>query len=417
VLLLLLLLPVLYPSLPSSSIPASQMAAASILRRHVFVTSWLLLGGLAWLVPLLIFAYSRRTHTLPADYYNASGANNNNAAADDDVGWSTYFAAQDDDDDVQWQNYRANNCSWLFGCAYRNHSPAQPPRWWICLSDGSNDYVDSAALQAALALVYVGSSVLFGGILYFGCHMATLVRYDQVQRMEALVPVLCVSCLYTLLIMVLMTHVGGLVDLEGEEFLSHGFYGQCSVLLFVTSFFWMVVSLLFGGLLQAKARCCFYPSDSIDNYQLHDAAVVSTRQPPPRSRKNHSRAARSFAVPSPRRAHMPTSSVTAKKQGASPSFLARTAPLVPASRPPPTLPTQVPPAAAPVAATSPPIVVMDPTTKRAPSDLTEDSISTRPRVPKQPIKSLHQRRWEASHNSLVKSQTLALAKDDSETMV
>jgi hypothetical protein len=211
--------------------------------------------------------------------------------------------------------------------------------------------------------------------------------------------------------------VGGLVDLEGEEFLSHGFYGQYSVLLFVTSFFWMVVSLLFGGLLQAKARCCFTPSDSIDNYQLHEAAVVSTRQPPPRSRKNHSHAARSLAVPSPRRVYMPTSSVTAKKEGTSPSFLARTAPRMPASRSPPTFASQVPPAAAPVAATSPPIVVMDLPSKRAPSDLTADSIFPRPRVHKQPIKSLHQRRWEASHNSLVKSQTLALAKDDSETMV
>ena len=221
----------------------------SAVRRRCFVASWFALGALVWVLPLVCFVHSRLTNHLPDDYaqrpsYYSNRGNNYN----DDLGWGSYFGQQDDDD-VRWKNYRDNNCSWLFGCEYQAHARAQAPKWWI----GSDETAESSApLRAALSLVYIGSSVMFAGIVYFGYQASLLVRYEQYYNLDPILPVLLVFAFFSLLVMVLIGCVGGMVDTAGKEFLQHGWFGQIGVLLFVTAFLWIAFSVLFMVLIKTK---------------------------------------------------------------------------------------------------------------------------------------------------------------------
>lgn len=224
-----------------------------------------------WLIPLYLFVYSRLTHHLPNNYEeptNNRGYNVNN----DDIGWGSYLGGHgNDDDDIQWKNYRDNNCSWLFGCEYQSHKQATAPSWWLFGSDETSE--SSPSLRAALAMVYLGSSVMFAGIIYFGFHTAVLVRLDQFQNLDPLLPVLIVFSIFSALTMILIGCIGGMVDTQGREFVKHGWFGQVGILLFVTAFFWIIFSMTFILVIRTGLfRQCFFPLDSIDNYELHDVA-------------------------------------------------------------------------------------------------------------------------------------------------
>eukprot|EP00977_Amphora_coffeiformis_P012470 scaffold3077_cov162-Amphora_coffeaeformis.AAC.29 len=194
-----------------------------ILRHKCFVIAWVTVGFASWVTPLIMFIHSRLTHHLPDNYKEYVKAN-------DDV-WGSYFGNSMDDDDVRWKNYQDNNCSWLLGCSYqgRHTSTPQPPRWWLGSEDDS--YELSTALRAALCLVYIGSSVMFAGILYFGYQTTQLVRNSQFQTLQSLLPVLLVFALFSLLTMVLISSVGGMVDTWGKDFLQYGWFGQLGILL------------------------------------------------------------------------------------------------------------------------------------------------------------------------------------------
>ena len=128
----------------------------------------------------------------------------------DDLGWSSYFGANgnNDDDDIRWKNYRENNCSWLFGCEYQAHTQAEAPRWWI----GSDETSESSPpLRAALSLVYVGSSMIFGVIIFFGHQAALLWSLEKSEILDPLLPVLVAFSMFSFLILVLIGCVGGMV--------------------------------------------------------------------------------------------------------------------------------------------------------------------------------------------------------------
>ena len=247
----------------------SRRMAVRVLRQQCFTVSWLAFGAFVWLWPLYLFIHSRLTHHLPNNYEQSihnRGYNGNN----DDLGWGSYFGGNgNDDDDIRWRNYRDNNCSWLFGCEYQSHEQAKAPGWWLFGSDKSSEV--SPSLRAALAMVYLGSSVMFAGILYFGYHTAVMVRADQFQNLDPLLPVLVVFALFSALTMVLVGCIGGMVDTSGKEFMKHGWFGQMGILLFVTAFFWIIFSMIFIFVIRTGFfRMCFFPLDSIDNYQLQD---------------------------------------------------------------------------------------------------------------------------------------------------
>ena len=254
--------------------------AVRVLRRQWFTVSWLALGTLVWLVPLFLFVYSRLTHHLPENYEASMRNNNRRYYSNDDIGWGSYLGANgNDDDDIRWRNYRDNNCSWLFGCEYKAHAQPSAPRWWIGTDESSES---STSLRAALALVYLGSSVMFAGILYFGFHTAVLVGLDQYQNLDPLLPVLMVFTVFSTLTMILIGCIGGMVATSGTEFLKHGWFGQVGILLFVTAFFWIIFSVIFIVVIRSGLfRACFFPLDTIDNYQLHDAPPPDKRPTSP----------------------------------------------------------------------------------------------------------------------------------------
>lgn len=259
--------------------------AVRVLHRQCFTVSWLAMGALVWLLPLYLFVYSRLTHHLPNNYEGSirnRGYNYNNYGnhqQNDDIGWGTYLGANgNDDDDIQWKNYKDNNCSWLFGCEYQSHKQASAPRWWLFGSDEISE--SSPSLRAALAMVYMGSSLMFAGILYFGFHTAVLVRLDRYQNLDPLLPVLIVFAVFSALTMILIGCIGGMVDTSGREFVKRGWFGQVGILLFVTAFFWIIFSMIFITVIRTGFfRLCFFPLDTIDNYQLHDAPAPANQRP------------------------------------------------------------------------------------------------------------------------------------------
>lgn len=236
-------------------------------RHRCFAISWLLVGLASWIIPFALFIHSRLTHKVPDNYSDANGSQGNK---NDDV-WTSYFGGSTDDDDIRWKNYRDNNCSWLFGCEYQAHTaPAEPPRWWI----GSDDsYELSTPLRAALCLVYIGSSIMFAGILYFGHQTVKLVRNHRFQKLDPLLPVLLVFGLFSLLTMILISCVGGMVDTSGKEFLQYGWYGQTGILLYVTAFFWIIFSVIFFMVIKSRvSQFCSFEADSTQkNYQLQQS--------------------------------------------------------------------------------------------------------------------------------------------------
>ena len=240
--------------------------AFRVLRRRCFLISWLFLGILAWSLPLVFFVHSRLTHELPDNYEEYLRSN-------DDIGWATYFD-EDDDGDVRWKNYRDHNCSWLFGCAYQAHERVHAPKWWL----GSNEVSESSAsLRAALSLVYMGSSIMFAGILYFGYQITLVMNVDPFQNLYPLVPILSVFAGFSLLIIILICTVGGLVDTAGREILMHGWCGQIGVLLYVTAFFWILFCVIFVATIKSHVFQYYFVhnhnnnNDSADGYQLQNS--------------------------------------------------------------------------------------------------------------------------------------------------
>lgn len=246
------------------------------LRQNCFTVSWVVLGGIAWLLPLVLFVHSRLTNQLPANYdaqyHRGQG---NQYVRNDDIGWRSYLGKNgrndDDDDDVRWRNYQNDNCSWLFGCEYQDHAASQVPKWWI-FSNSSAEI--SASLRAALCLIYIGSSCMFGVILVFGFKVAIRVHLlRSIKPIGKLVPILIIFGSFSLLTMLLIGCVGGMVNTSGREFVRRGWFGQIGVLLFSTAFCWTLFAVFFASLIhcQLSVADIFDVSlETLDDYELQD---------------------------------------------------------------------------------------------------------------------------------------------------
>ena len=276
-------------------------------RTAIFLFTWLVSGAAVLIAPLVMFTVSRQQNSAH-DYYQSlyqrqqelyvnqqsdgssassaasgnsvsSSANTNNASS------SSYKRASSggfDGTDDYWMddwsrrkkaNEQNDNCSYFWGCAYKNHedlSYDDVPNWWVV---GPKKGTANAGLQVFLTIVYVGFMVCGVIVLTRGSYVAIY----RPASLKTLFPLLSVSIIASMLTIILVGFVPGMIAFEGVSLEENGWYGQIGILLFLTCFFWIIFAVGFSLVLYNETnratRLCFDRvdlNDSIDNYKLHD---------------------------------------------------------------------------------------------------------------------------------------------------
>lgn len=212
------------------------MAFAKQKLQPSFLLAWFVSGTLAVLVPLVIYGSARLTNNNQDENDNNNNDNNNNQ----DGNYCSWW---------QWACRRANNNGDDDNNNNNNNGDQDEnsaPWWWLWSEEERNRDEDT---NGALVFAYVWSLLVFGGIMAFGFS-----SYRRNADMNAVVAALVIFLQFSFLSMFFLGGMEGGVQSEGKELEDNGFYGQFPVLMFMTSLFWTIFSLVFAIVIRRMAR-------------------------------------------------------------------------------------------------------------------------------------------------------------------
>jgi Na+/H+ antiporter NhaC len=196
--------------------------------------------------------------------------------------FTTEDQQQDDVQGNQDDDYAYNNCRWYqWGCSSNNNYNYQqqdgqrdgqndevraPWWWWFASEEERRRRQEENRVNPSLILTYVWSLVLFCSIVYFG--------YTALRRNSDLYRVVVALLIYANLSFITMLLIGGLegVQTEGRELEEQGFYGQFPVMMYMSSFIWVLFSLIYAFIFYSRARRGEKTVIEVDesDYQIHD---------------------------------------------------------------------------------------------------------------------------------------------------
>jgi preprotein translocase subunit SecG len=206
-----------------------------------FWRAWYGAGTATVLIPLLVFAVGRLSH---------SAENNSNTDNNSNCHWYQWICS------VKEQ---------------RQASGSSVPWWWL----GGQVSNNNGQPRPVLIFIYIWSLILFGAILYFGSAAITS------GQDAAVIATLCVFANLCFVLMMLVQVAGeGLVATTsyggGANLSQDGFYGQMGVLLYMTYFCWLLFSVVLALVIRRRAarknvtKIDIHPSD----YQIHSEPSV-----------------------------------------------------------------------------------------------------------------------------------------------
>jgi hypothetical protein len=216
-----------------------------------FLAAWFVSGSLTVLLPLIIFGTARLSNNNQDE-----DDNNNNNNNDDENGnvcswwqWSCRRNINNDDQD-------GNN---------NDEDDENSAPWWWFWGENERGGAEEES-NGALVFAYVWSLLVFSGIMAYGYY-----SYRRGADLNGVVASLIVFCQFSFISMFFLGGMEGGVEVEGKELEENGFYGQLPVLMFMTSLFWTIFSLVFAIVVRRMARhdgvevIDVVPSD----YQIH----------------------------------------------------------------------------------------------------------------------------------------------------
>jgi hypothetical protein len=260
------------------------------LKSTFFIVSWTVCSLLALLTPLLVFVLSRSQNSVE-DHYAELYVKRQKEYATQEMykQQSSQEYAHDDywtDDFVYRKKYNdeAENCSYLWGCAYKGKQVQQMttdddfvPMWWVGDKHGEALF----AFQVALTVLYVFVFCMAGGITLHGIIMV-LHEPENVRNMTS---ILAASGGFCILLILMVIFVPGTVAFEGIDLQENGWYGQVGILLIMTCFFWIIFSFSFAVIVRNQtarvSKLCFTPFDeegNSDGYMIHDDPNIGTKK-------------------------------------------------------------------------------------------------------------------------------------------
>jgi phosphate/sulfate permease len=212
-----------------------KMALAKEKLRPSFLLAWCVSGALAVLIPLVIYSVARLSNNNQDENDNNNNDNNNNQDGNYNCSWWQWSCrrANNGDDD---NNNNNNN----------DQDENSAPWWWLWSEEERNRDEDT---NGALIFAYVWSLIVFGGIMAFGFS-----SYRRNADMNSVVAALVIFMQFSFISMFFLGGMEGGVQSEGKELEDNGFYGQFPVLMFMTSLFWTIFSLVFAIVVRRMAR-------------------------------------------------------------------------------------------------------------------------------------------------------------------
>ncbi|CAB9506263.1 expressed unknown protein [Seminavis robusta] len=193
--------------------------SSSELKSDSFLMGWNVAAAATVLLPLLIMTVARSTHVGEGGGDNDNNNNNNN-------------------------NNNANGNWW--GGNNEQGSGDQTPWWWFGGNGASGDEEEPQG-RGSVIFVYVYATALFLAMILHGNFVL-----GRNADFGALQGALFVFTHLAFLTLILVAGLGAIQTEEGRELEEHGWYGQFSVCVFLTTFFWTLHGIVFGCLLRQR---------------------------------------------------------------------------------------------------------------------------------------------------------------------
>lgn len=175
----------------------------------------------------------------------------------------------------QWEqmrgNYDINQCQWYqFNCfPYYINEKGEPepragwyPSWysgWAKTEEEKEQMIENGETSSALMFVYIWQIVMFITILVYG--------YVVIRQNRVITGVLIALVVYANMSFLSMWMLAdGTIVTDGEMVQKTGFYGQFSVLMFITNAWYVIFGIVFS--------CLF----AIRGHQMHEKRVPKENQ-------------------------------------------------------------------------------------------------------------------------------------------
>lgn len=193
------------------------------------VAAWLGLGAVAVLLPM----YVRHRRVSQFRYYNYD-----------------YNGNQNQNNQYQQGDWDANGCKWYqFGCSSfyvdengnARDDQGGIPSWysgWGQSEQQREDAVENGQTPTGLRFVYLWQLAMFIGILFYGYN-----TISHRKSTSSLVAVLLIWANFNFLSMWMLAN--GAIAVDGRGLEMSGFYGQFSVLMFMTDFWYTMFGIIF----------------------------------------------------------------------------------------------------------------------------------------------------------------------------
>mmetsp|Transcript_20412 Transcript_20412/g.56798 ORF Transcript_20412/g.56798 Transcript_20412/m.56798 type:complete len:254 (-) Transcript_20412:1016-1777(-) len=201
------------------------------LRSNRFLLVWNLASILTFVVPLLSFTIAR-------------GNGNNNYDDEEEQNGNNDYDGDDNGDQNQqqqshwWQFWKSSTTYDEDEDQRSNSQDSGSPWWWVWSSEEGEPEEEG---QGTLLFVYLWTLLLLGAITFFGNNVITNgERNQQKDLVWVLLGYLNTGFLSSVLVAGL-----GVVEVGGREVEETGWYGQTSVLVFLTSMMGVIHSAIF----------------------------------------------------------------------------------------------------------------------------------------------------------------------------
>ena len=186
--------------------------------------AWHMVSMLGVVVPLIIFTYARVTNQEENANYG-----------DADQGYREFKSCDVESNTTKWK-YWCNGDDDEFGEDFRESVP-----WWWSWNARQEDIDATDSTNRVMVFLYIWTVLLIIGL-------GLLVNRNFIQGGKKFVRwTFIVFANYFFIFAILIGGIPQLIIDEGEELGETGFYGQPSVLIFLTCIFEFIVCLGFGG--------------------------------------------------------------------------------------------------------------------------------------------------------------------------
>jgi hypothetical protein len=221
-----------------------------------FLAAWVLSGILAIFIPVIRWNRNKQefydAYGYAIEYENQNQNQDNNNNGNDD---GSYYPT------CKWFQWRCRQQQFAYmeangsGDGEENWSL---PTWYRFLGGMTEDDrrfqeemgVENVNSEGALTFVYVWTMLLFIGVLVYG----GFILYKQ-RAIGGLIVVMAILSQFALLSLILLAHGVILTDDRDLEDDVYGWYGQFSVLMVYTNFWYIIFCITFTVALLVRACC------------------------------------------------------------------------------------------------------------------------------------------------------------------